>query len=164
MTEQEKREMVIKGLEICKEDSKLCFGKSECGYQSCFPRCWITHASDALALLKAQDPRVMTLEEAKEERACWIEERETGITYPAIYECPGNPRDDGQYAVFTIVSDADVLPEEFDNEDDLVLEFEKGNRWLWEAGYGIDWRCWTSRPTDEQRAAVKWGPEGEVRE
>ena len=23
-------------------------------------------------------------------------------------------------------------------------------------GYGEDWRCWTSRPTDEQRKAVKW--------
>ena len=23
-------------------------------------------------------------------------------------------------------------------------------------GYGISWRCWTQRPTDEQREAVKW--------
>ena len=22
--------------------------------------------------------------------------------------------------------------------------------------YGVKWRCWTSRPTDEQRKAVKW--------
>ena len=22
--------------------------------------------------------------------------------------------------------------------------------------YGRDWRCWSSRPTDEQRKAVKW--------
>ena len=22
--------------------------------------------------------------------------------------------------------------------------------------YGKEWRCWTSRPTDEQRKAVKW--------
>ena len=22
--------------------------------------------------------------------------------------------------------------------------------------YGVQWRCWTSRPTDEQRKAVKW--------
>lgn len=56
MTEYEKREKVIKGLQICKEDSKLCFGESECGYQSYFPRCWITLAGDAFALLKAQEP------------------------------------------------------------------------------------------------------------
>lgn len=52
----DKREKVLKGLEICKEESKLCFGESECGYQSVFPRCWITLAADALALLKAQEP------------------------------------------------------------------------------------------------------------
>lgn len=23
-------------------------------------------------------------------------------------------------------------------------------------GYGIDWRCWTSRPTDEQMEATPW--------
>ena len=22
--------------------------------------------------------------------------------------------------------------------------------------YGVQWRCWTARPTDEQREAVKW--------
>ena len=49
-------ENVIKGLEICKEESKLCFGECECGYQSYFPRCWITLAGDAFALLKAQEP------------------------------------------------------------------------------------------------------------
>ena len=25
-----------------------------------------------------------------------------------------------------------------------------------ESRYGKSWRCWTSRPTDEQRKAVKW--------
>lgn len=53
----DKREKVLKGLEICKEESKLCFGESECGYQSYFPRCWITLAADALELLKAQEPQ-----------------------------------------------------------------------------------------------------------
>lgn len=26
----------------------------------------------------------------------------------------------------------------------------------WKASYGMKWRCWTARPTDEQRKAVKW--------
>ncbi len=52
-----KREKVLKGLEICKEDSKLCFGESECGYQSVFPRCWITLAADALELMKEREPQ-----------------------------------------------------------------------------------------------------------
>lgn len=25
-----------------------------------------------------------------------------------------------------------------------------------EADYGITWRCWTARPTEEQRKAVEW--------
>ncbi len=27
---------------------------------------------------------------------------------------------------------------------------------LYEETYGITWRCWTSRPTDEQRAVTPW--------
>lgn len=61
----DKREKVLKGLEICKEESKLCFGESECGYQSYFPRCWITLAADALALLKALDVTPEELERLK---------------------------------------------------------------------------------------------------
>ncbi len=30
------------------------------------------------------------------------------------------------------------------------------NSALWTETYGITWRCWTSRPTYEQRKAVKW--------
>lgn len=26
----------------------------------------------------------------------------------------------------------------------------------WKASYGLNWRCWSARPTDEQRKAVKW--------
>lgn len=29
------------------------------------------------------------------------------------------------------------------------------------AWYGKTWRCWTARPTDEQRKAVKWNDPGE---
>ena len=82
--------------------------------------------SDALALLKAQEPRVITLEEVKQ----WCE------THPQ-------------------------------KQNPIWVEFQHG--------YGIDgWRvgfinsgllawckykearCWTSRPTDEQREAIPW--------
>lgn len=32
-----------------------------------------------------------------------------------------------------------------------------GGEWMRWDDYGITWRCWTSRPTDEQREAVKHG-------
>ena len=70
MTEQEKMEKVIKGLECCTK--KLCIyidTEKECPYiEMCdeyFEDCTTALAKDALALLKAQEPRVMTLDEAK---------------------------------------------------------------------------------------------------
>ena len=30
------------------------------------------------------------------------------------------------------------------------------SRILGDSGYGKTWRCWTSRPTDEQREATPW--------
>lgn len=31
-----------------------------------------------------------------------------------------------------------------------------GGEWMRWDDYGITWRCWTSRPTDEQKKAVEW--------
>lgn len=130
MTEQEKRDRVIKGLEICKEDSKLCFGESECDYQSCFPRCWITLASDALALLKAQEPRVMSLEEVQRSDS------------PIFVEGINN------YGQWGLVVDEflSTFHETLKPEGTEILFIE----------YGKTWRCWTSRPTNAQREATPW--------
>ena len=73
---------------------------------------------DALELLKAQEPRVLTLEEAQHAEVVWVEEMETCNIYPCIVK--NNMNDSKLYK------------------------------------YGIQWRVWTSRPTDEQRKAVKW--------
>lgn len=54
MTEQEKRERVIEGLEYCNGEG-LCVGK-KCPYYE-DEMCIETLHSDALALLKAQEPR-----------------------------------------------------------------------------------------------------------
>jgi len=74
----------------------------------------------AIEALKAQEPRLMTLEE-----------------YRAMAERPLDERD--------------PLWEEWRSVD---------SRWVMPApgygGYGTSWRCWTSRPTDEQRAAEAW--------
>lgn len=49
------REKVIKGLELCKQDAKLCFLEIECPYQCEFPRCCLKLMADALELLKEQE-------------------------------------------------------------------------------------------------------------
>ena len=38
------------------------------------------------------------------------------------------------------------------NSEPLILHLYWNN-----TNYGRTWRCWTAKPTDEQRKAVKWG-------
>ena len=108
----------------------------------------------AVALLKTQEPRVLTLDEVKAIKSCWIEDEEAGIVYPAIYEGRGNPSEKGLYAVFVIKPDSDVLPEDCD--DGIVCEFDNGDRWLWEANINRTWRPWNMCPSETQMEATPW--------
>ena len=91
---------------------------------------------DALALLRhevsAQEPRVMTLEDVKEGEAYWLEMRGIASEY-AI--CKLNDHGDSAFL-------------------DFAVQF--GGKTLESDRYGKTWRCWTSRPTDEQREAIPW--------
>jgi hypothetical protein len=72
----------------------------------------------AIALLKAQEPRVMTLEEARNVEVVWVEDRSTREIYPCIVK--NNMNDSKLYK------------------------------------YGVQWRCWTSRPDEKRRAETPW--------
>lgn len=83
--------------------------------------------------------RPLTLEQVKENRAVWIEDDgcETGEElYPALYYAEGYP----QHTVFT------YLDEDRGEED----------AWLNNTEYGITWRCWATKPTEEERANAEW--------
>lgn len=89
---------------------------------------------DALALLKAQEPRVMTLEEvnALDWDYCYLEqERLPGKEYRGML---------GKY-IMTCVTWPSITAAKISQGMD---------------NYGKTWRCWTARPTDAQREAVKW--------
>jgi hypothetical protein len=96
---------------------------------------------DAINLLKGQEPRVMTLEEVKQHNnqdgCVWFEQP----TYNAN-------------ASFAIQDD------ECDECTEIISPYILGehiNHGYWSnSNYNRTWRCWTSRPTDEQRKAVKW--------
>ena len=113
------REKVIKGLECCKET-----GWTSCHtcpyYRGDIDACIPKIKSDALALLKAQEPQVLTLEE-----------------YKALAEKPKEERDP-VWEEWTGLKSTWAIPNQA------------------YGGYGTSWRCWTSRPTDAQRQAVKW--------
>lgn len=90
---------------------------------------------DALALLKAQQPRVMTLEELDDLRgrgqAVYFQDRD------AAAKCQD---------AFFICCEHNVA----------WLKGETYTLHRYVAEYSKTWRCWTSRPTDEQREATPW--------
>lgn len=118
------QEGVIKGLECCFDalvQEEHAFAENGVVMSSWQDRAKrIDAVREAIAFLKAQEPRVMTLEE-----------------YKALAEKPKEERDP-------------------------VWEEWPGLESTWAipnqayGGYGTSWRCWTSRPTDEQREAEPW--------
>ena len=128
-------EKVIKGLECC-SDVVLDCGEN-CPYWN-IENCQSNMQDDALALLKAQEPRVMTLEKAQtalhNDDVVWVELKDKII-------CGGIRMDGTDY--FTM-QNGDVLDvTDFDSEESAEM-------------YGKEVRCWTSRPSEAQREAVKW--------
>ena len=135
MTEREK---VIKGLECCGY-SHFMDKCQDCPYdgKDCFKRL----KEDALALLKAQEPRVMTLEEVIDSMKgpVWFEGRSERV-----------------YRGWALVYD---VQEGMGITGVRVGITKPGHITIWPSTelYGSKWRCWTSHPTDEQMEAVKWG-------
>lgn len=133
------REKIIKGLECCSqmtgEACRKCPYSSECVAGEATYQTGTAHlASDALALLKEQEPRLLTLDEVCGGGECWIE----GINGACGYA-------DCEY--------------DFDNDSGIYdVEIYRTHRKTIASskGFGKAWRGWSVKPTDEQRKAVKW--------
>lgn len=129
------REKVIKGLECCTTMDEQGFPSCEkCPYDvngTC-PDLDALHR-DALMLLKAQEPRVMTPADVNnigpEDVCAFIEIREEAH----MYACYMHQYDETHTEIMC-------------NVPDMPTKLQNGCA-----------RLWTSRPTDEQRKAVKWG-------
>ena len=132
------REKAIKGLECCLKTINGNDGcPIECPYcEECLGSIrtiFMPMMRDALSLLKAQKPRVMTLKEIVSAECVWIE-----------YATSGN----------IIIA----LPWDIELTDDTYNFIGMPNCFVeFRSLYDQEWRCWTSRPTDEQREKVKWG-------
>ena len=131
------REKVINGLECCIErdpdDHTRC---GECPYKSTM--CGNRLKIEALALLKAQQPRVMSFDEAMldiDRDVVWIELKDDQIVEPAI--------------IIVATNDSAAVMSPFSDEEDGALRCDR-------VLCGKTYRCWTSRPTDEQREATPW--------
>ena len=82
--------------------------------------------------LKAQEPRMMTISDFKDEGVYYLEALPPFVLRPVIYR--------------------------LDESDPRHYNFVwKYDQFTWNTDeYGKTWRCWTSRPTDEQREKEPW--------
>ena len=139
-------EKVIKGLECCfdvqSEWKDKIWACPTCPYAKDDGEPCETLApllNEALTLLKAQEPRVLTLDEVIQwEGAFWLEYIEEDSDYLC---CWG-------YAFFSCAS-----------QNAIELIVRDGYRPLYSFirnEYGARWRCWSARPSDEQRRATPW--------
>lgn len=133
MTEIEK---VKKGLDLCLTGEpsacKDCPYDAECGEALSIGPSPLRR--DALKLLKEQEPKVVTLDEIKDGEAYWFQRGQMLVTRPVI--CI-HREDDTRKPYITFAWQFGTFS--WDSED-----------------YGKTWRCWTAKPTDEQREAAKW--------
>ena len=93
---------------------------------------------EIIALLKAQEQRVLELEEVnrlEQNEVVWLEDKGIEEIIPAI-----------------VVSHSHL----YTQQAVCLMIVENPRLWVATFDYRERWRCWTSRPTDEQREAVKW--------
>ena len=133
MTDAERRVKAMNGLELClKGLSDLCPYKDSDAPGGCRDELMY----DALALLKAQEPRVVKISEltSGEPMLVWLEDidkKETvaGMIFDYV---PGR-------LGFKLTDIASM--------DRIYPRIEE---------YMTRWRCWTSRPSDEVREVTPW--------
>ena len=182
MTEQEKREKVIKGLECCLGKGQKRGMCEDCPYNTGRMKCNLGDMHvDAIALLKALDVTPEELERLKKCRHeckidCLLEhyerikdERDALLKARlprvlkleellSICEEPVwlEPKSGKSYTGWVLI---DNIREGAEGTDIKLCMTRPGRVMVCPNIdlYGIKWRCWTSRPTVGQREAVKWG-------
>lgn len=110
-----------------------------------------TLLGDALTLIRQQRERIAELEAERTERVMTLEEVKCSeVVYLEDFTEP----DDG---VEPIIRPAVNI--EAKNGGIVMLDsvaWDEGFIFVVDSEYGKTWRCWTQRPTDEQRKATPW--------
>lgn len=143
MTEQEKRQRVERGLCVCQGQYSHHYC-SRCSYTIDLPTCIRRLHIDASELLEMQGPRMMTLEEVAalpDGSIVWLEDNDKPDVIVGLLK-----------DVLLTANDHIVVVIHFATVRNQFLEVVTAMA----NDYGIRWRCWTSRPTDEQRKVVMW--------
>ena len=140
------REKVIRGFECCVRDvrGKAIRPCDDCPYDNdgIENPCQMGLMTDALALLKDQEPRVLTLEELRDVGQVW-----ESSAPPYLWL-------DKNRSIYNTISFwcawRDIYEMIHGRHDKYTDE-----------NYGSEWRCWTARPTEEQMRDTKWVGEKE---
>ena len=93
-------------------------------------------------VVPVQEPRVMTLEEVEQKKVMWLEtNNHEWDAMNGIHETVLRT-DDDRYDF------SDIIVQFVDQEGcEIICARDR---------FGIEWRCWTSRPTDEVRRVTPW--------
>ena len=135
------REKVIKGLKAYVDcyDNRHSMCKSDCllySHGDC-AKYVIKYINEAISLLKEQEPRVMTLDEAAADHEVWTEAKLRGTERIPLF-----------ISILWLTDDV--------KDFELELMGTSKRAFMLSKEYGKTWRCWSAKPTDEQRLAVKW--------
>ena len=128
---------IIRGLELCAMGQLGC--QMNCPYDDVH-ECEQNLLRDAAALLKAQKPRVLSLHEIhflQRNDVVWLEDKDKHEIIPAIVR----NRFVWPHSVMWVT--------DFLREDKCTISAADND-------YNKRWRCWTSRPTDAQKEAIRW--------
>ena len=142
MTEQEKREKVLKGLEYCTAPGNNC--DMRCLYYN-VDDCEVRLKRDAFDMLKEQDARVMSLDEVAaltDGSIVWLEDHDKQDVIAGLL------RD----VIITASNERVVVLIHFAIVRNQLIEIVTAMA----EDYGIRWRCWTSRPDQATREATPW--------
>lgn len=132
------RENVMRGLEVCSDPNITCM---ECPYYANQSECSGILFHDVLDLLREQEPRVLEYSEIEKHPLVWLEDNDKEDVIPALFL-----QYNGWSAEFALQA-----PDEY---VDTIIRSPIVS--AVEGMYGVTWRAWMTKPTDEQRKAVPW--------
>lgn len=143
-------EKVEKGLECCNDGHKC----KACPYGKHLDStigCAQNVMRDSLSLLHSQQARIKELEMVQTARVMTLEEvKNSEIVYFEDYADP----DDSVEPIIRPAVNVEVKNGGIVMLDSIL--WDEGFTFNSDSDYGKTWRCWTARPTDEQREAIPW--------
>lgn len=147
---------IKKGLETC--IGKCTGNKPHCTYHECGDGCMDMMNRDALTYINQLEARLVEANKTSDDLRAKLAEYEkplVPLTEVQIYNDPVWLEMRAEGVALMI---ADIVPsfDEPGSKAEITLLGNARRAHLPYAHYGSSWRCWSRKPTDEERKAAKW--------